>query len=57
MKGQEVRRLGFEHLNAGRYSIEWDCRDTHGSRVPNGNYIIKLEVGQRQMCDKITLLR
>ncbi len=58
MQGQEIRRLGNEHLNSGRYSIIWDCRDNHGARVPNGTYLIRLQFGQKQLvCDKVSLAR
>ena len=57
LKGQEVRRLGSEYLNNGHYSVVWDCRDANGGKMANGNYIIKLQAGQHQMCDKITLMR
>jgi uncharacterized protein (DUF362 family) len=57
LKGRQIRRLGGEYLNNGRYSITWDCKNDAGSRVPNGNYIIKLNANEYQLCDKITLLR
>ena len=57
MKGREVKRLGYEFLNGGRYAIDWDCRDGHGAIIPNGKYIIKLQYGAGQLCDKITLMR
>jgi uncharacterized protein (DUF362 family) len=57
LKGAVVRRLGGEYLIAGRYTRGWDCRDEHGSRVPAGRYIIKLEFGSRSMCDLISLAR
>jgi flagellar hook assembly protein FlgD len=57
MQGREVRRFRNEYLNAGRYSIGWDCKDNHGASLSNGNYIIKMSFGRDQMSDKITLLR
>ena len=57
LQGREVRRLGSEYLNPGRYSVGWDCRDDYGSRVPNGNYIIAMNFGRVRVCDRITLLR
>ena len=57
MQGQEIRRLGHEYLHGGRYSMVWDCRDEHGSRVPNGNYIIKLQFDSRAICDRVALAR
>ncbi len=57
LQGREVRRLGSEYLNSGRYSIVWDCRDDQGSKASNGKYIIKMQFGRQQICDKITLMR
>jgi uncharacterized protein (DUF362 family) len=57
MKGQQVRKLANEFLNNGRYSIYWDCRDDRGSKCANGNYVIKLQFGSRQVADHIALAR
>jgi uncharacterized protein (DUF362 family) len=57
LQGAEVCRLGEEYLLAGRYTKVWDCRDSHGSRVRSGRYLIKLEFGSRSMCDLISLSR
>ncbi len=57
MKGQQVRKLANEYLNHGRYSIYWDCRDDRGSKAANGNYIIRLQFGSRQVSDHIALAR
>lgn len=56
VKGKEVRRLGSEYLTGGRYSVVWNRQDNYGSRVPAGQYIIKLGFGSRSMCDKISLV-
>jgi uncharacterized protein (DUF362 family) len=57
LQGAEVRRLGDEFLQSGRYTKVWDCCDDRGSRVPAGRYIVKLEFGSRSMCDLISLER
>jgi uncharacterized protein (DUF362 family) len=57
LQGAEIRRLGYDLLPGGRYTVVWDRRDDHGSRVPAGRYIIKLEFGSRSMCDMISLAR
>jgi uncharacterized protein (DUF362 family) len=56
MRGVEVRRLGSEFLQCGRYTKVWDRRDNTGSRVPAGNYIIKLGFGSGSLCDKISIV-
>jgi uncharacterized protein (DUF362 family) len=54
--GIEVRKLGSQFLQCGRYTKVWDRRDNNGSRVPAGNYIIKLGFGSGSLCDKITIV-
>lgn len=57
LKGSEVRRLGYEYLPSGKYSVVWDCRDNHGTAVSSGRYIIRLTFdGKRSMSDQITIL-
>jgi uncharacterized protein (DUF362 family) len=57
MQGVEVRRLGYESLPGGRYSVVWNLLDNTGSRVPAGRYIIKLGFGSRSLCDQIALVK
>jgi uncharacterized protein (DUF362 family) len=57
MQGVEVRRLGYESLPGGRYSVVWNRHDDTGSRVPAGNYVIKLGFGSRSLCDQIALVK
>jgi uncharacterized protein (DUF362 family) len=57
MKGEVIRKLGHEYLLAGRYSIMWDCRNSLGTRVSPGRYIIKLEFdGSRSISDQLSLI-
>jgi len=56
IKGKEIRRLASEYLPGGRYTAVWNRRDNNGSRVPAGQYIIKLGFGSRSMCDKVSLV-
>ncbi len=57
LMGAEIRRLGDEFLNAGRYTIIWDGCDSRGSRVPTGEYIIRFGYDSGEMCDHVTLVR
>jgi uncharacterized protein (DUF362 family) len=56
MKGEEIRRIGVEHLPSGRYSVIWNRRNDSGSRVPAGQYIIKLGFGSHSLCDRISVM-
>ncbi|MBN1173687.1 MAG: DUF362 domain-containing protein [Micromonosporaceae bacterium] len=46
-QGAEVRQLASDFLSPGRYSVSWDGRDSHGSRVPAGSYVVRLGFGSR----------
>lgn len=57
LQGVEIRRLGYEYLKAGRYSILWDRRDNDGIVVSPGHYIIKLIFnGSRAISDKLMII-
>ena len=56
LKGDEIRRLGNETLTAGRYSMVWDGRNARGSRVPAGNYVIKLNYGSGFLSERISIV-
>ena len=53
--GKIIRHLGSEFMHHGSYGTSWDRRDELGSRVPAGNYQIKLQFGSRELIDRITL--
>jgi len=56
MQGTEVCRLGSEYLQAGRYTMVWNRKNSAGSRVPSGHYIIKLSFDSRSLCDHVSLV-
>lgn len=51
-QGVEVRRLAHDFLAAGRYSLSWDGRDSHGSRVAAGDYVVRLGFDSRSLDDQ-----
>ena len=57
MKGREIRSLGHEYMQGGLYYKVWDCRDNGNQRVSNGNYVIRLQFGNRAYSDHIALAR
>jgi len=56
MQGTEVCRLGSEYLQAGRYTMVWNRKNSAGARVPSGHYIIKLSFDSRSLCDHVSLV-
>jgi hypothetical protein len=43
--GRRVRDLRAESASAGRFSSSWDLHDQSGSRVANGLYFIRFDIG------------
>jgi DNA-binding beta-propeller fold protein YncE len=43
LMGREVRRLVAEEQSAGEHRVPWDSRDSVGSLVPRGVYLIRLD--------------
>jgi uncharacterized protein (DUF362 family) len=57
LHGAEICKLGDSMLPAGSYSMEWDGRDSRGSKVAAGNYIIKLLCGSKVISDRVQIGR
>jgi hypothetical protein len=55
--GRETRALINGEYARGRYSVQWDGRDTHGHPVASGVYLVRLEVGERVFIRKILFVR
>ena len=55
--GQRVARLASGHLPAGEQLFTWDGRDSRGSDLPSGQYIVRLSGPGADERRKITLLR
>ena len=56
MQGVEVCKLGSDHLQAGRYTMVWNRKNSAGARVPSGHYIIKMSFDSRSLCDHVDLV-
>lgn len=56
LQGKEVRKLGNQYLQAGKYSVKWDRQSNRGTIVPSGRYIIQLNFEGRVISDQVTLL-
>jgi hypothetical protein len=55
--GQRVARLASGNLPAGEQLFSWDGRDSRGSDLPSGQYIVYLNGAGTDERRKITLLR
>ena len=55
--GQGVRTLVSTQRSAGRYTVQWDARDSQGHSVGSGVYIAKIEAGSFSASQKMLLLK
>ena len=57
IKGQKVKTLIDEKMEAGEHSIIWNGRDSNSNRVGSGIYFYKLKAGDFQKVKKMLLLK
>lgn len=55
--GQEVRSLSTGFRPTGDYGLTWDLRDSRGTLVPNGVYIVRLDAGTASASRKAIVVR
>ncbi len=55
--GRSVRKLLRGHQSAGRYSVEWDGKDSMGRRVPSGPYFVRLSQSGRKATQAVIRIR
>ena len=57
LRGRVVRNLINDEYTAGDYSVGWDGRDNAGRQVASGTYFARINIGNRQLVQKMTLLK
>ena len=57
VEGRLVRRLAGGLFGPGRHSLEWDGRDSGGSRASSGLYLYRVSAGPETATMKMILLR
>jgi len=55
--GRSVRELDSGLHQAGRFTVQWDGRDSHGAPVTSGVYMCRFEAGSRVFIQKMLLMR
>jgi len=56
--GQMVRELlNSEQIAPGRHEAVWDGRDANGSKVSSGVYLYRLQVGDKALVRRMTLIK
>ena len=57
LRGQIVRTLVSQQLNAGRHLVKWDARDDNGAVLPSGTYLYLLKTQGFSKSLRMTLLK
>ncbi|MCK4695532.1 MAG: T9SS type A sorting domain-containing protein, partial [Candidatus Cloacimonetes bacterium] len=57
IKGQKIKTLLNDKMDAGFHKVIWDGRDSNGKRVSSGIYFYKLKTGKFTSIKKMILLR
>ena len=57
ISGQLIRELVNQAQAAGQYKVSWDARDSGGSAVSSGVYLVRLASGSYNETKKITLMK
>lgn len=55
--GREIKTLLSSERPAGEHQLTWEGVDNSNRHVPTGVYFIRMQAGDFQACEKITLLR
>jgi hypothetical protein len=56
--GQMVRELlNWEQIAPGRHEAVWDGHDANGSKVSSGVYLYRLQVGDKALVRRMTLIK
>ncbi len=57
LSGREVARLAGQVYPAGRHSVVWNGRDSHGRAVASGTYFARIDAAGQVQTRKMVLLR
>ena len=57
VKGQKVKTLMNERLEAGKHTVVWNGRDSNDKQVSSGIYFYKLKAGDFQKVRKMLLMK
>jgi photosystem II stability/assembly factor-like uncharacterized protein len=57
LQGHPVRSLAARRYPAGRFILTWDGRDSQGSPVPSGTYLIRMTADGHKAAIRVLLVR
>jgi hypothetical protein len=57
ISGQRVRRLAQGYYSAGSHSLVWNGENDNNQILPSGVYMIKIDLGNRVLTKKVTMMK
>jgi hypothetical protein len=57
LQGRQIKTLFKGHQPAGNYHIYWDGLNENGSKVPSGNFIIRMQAENSTQIQKVMLIK
>ena len=57
IRGETVRILVDEEMEAGWHTVTWDSKNEGGSQVASGIYLYLIEADGKKILKKMTLIR
>ncbi len=57
MLGHKIRSLVNKHVKKGEHHISWNGQNDNGQDVPSGSYFYQLKAGEKNVTNKMILLR
>jgi flagellar hook assembly protein FlgD len=55
--GRKVSDLLSHHEPAGEHTVDWDCTDHNGMRLPNGVYFLNLRTEHHTVTRRLVVSR
>jgi flagellar hook assembly protein FlgD len=57
LQGRQIKTLFKGHQPAGNHHIYWNGSNENGSKVPSGNYIIRMQTENSTQIQKVMLIK
>ncbi|MBN2280178.1 MAG: T9SS type A sorting domain-containing protein [Candidatus Marinimicrobia bacterium] len=57
LQGRLIKTLSRQYMTTGNHKIVWNATDDNGQKVSSGIYFCQLNIGEKSITQKLTLLR
>ncbi|HNX38554.1 MAG TPA: FlgD immunoglobulin-like domain containing protein [Candidatus Cloacimonadota bacterium] len=56
-RGQLIQTLADTHKSRGKYSLQWDAKDSTGRECPSGTYLLVMQSGTERSVKRVSLVK